>query len=78
MSVQSAHSGSSDGGGMYDRRFSSEKHPRSYGDGGGGFGPDYHGQYRGGRGGGRGGGGDGGRFSPKSGSGSTFPSPNKK
>ncbi len=61
-SFRSAHSGSSDGGGMHDRRFSGEKHPRSYGDGGGGYGPDYYGQYHSGRGGGRGGGAYGGRF----------------
>ncbi len=71
-SFRSAHSSSSDGGGAgYDRRFSSEKFPRSYGDGGGGgYGSDHYGMYRGGHsrggrgggGGGRGGGAYGGRF----------------
>ncbi len=70
-SFRSAHSSSSDGGGgAYDRRFSGEKFPRSYADGGRGYGSDYYGQYRrgysrggrGGRGGRRGGGAYGGRF----------------
>ncbi len=60
-SFRSTHSGSSDGGGMYERRNSGGRSVRDYGDGGGGYDDGYRGQYhggfgRGGRGGGRGGG----------------------
>ncbi len=66
-SFRSAHSGSLDGGGMYDRGYSGDRYTRSYGSGSGVYGPDHRGQYhggygRGGRGGGRGGGTYGGRF----------------
>jgi hypothetical protein len=42
-SFRSAHSGSSDGGGMYDRRNSSGRSVRDYGDGGGGYDDGYRG-----------------------------------
>jgi hypothetical protein len=56
--IRSTHSGGSDGGGTYDRRYSDGRSAR--GGGGGGYNHGYRGKYdggygRGGRGGGRGG-----------------------
>jgi hypothetical protein len=44
-SFRSTHSGSSDGGGNYDRRYSDGRSAREYGGGGGGYNHGYRGKY---------------------------------